>query len=175
MEVLTKEEILEVEKSKIKSAILTDFILSIEIIIIALSTVTEQSLTVQILVVSFVALLATVGVYGIVAMIIRMDDVGLGLIIRGKKNDSKALVNIGNTLVAALPKVIRSLTVIGTIAMLLVAGGIYVHNIHQLHELLHAIPSIVGEFAVGLVVGAMAVVSVKIFGKIRGVTDGSTV
>ena len=77
---LTKSEILDIEKSKIKSAIITDFILSVEIVIIALGTVIGQPLLTQILVVSFVALIATVGVYGIVALIVRMDDFGYRLI-----------------------------------------------------------------------------------------------
>ncbi|HHH19341.1 MAG TPA: DUF808 family protein, partial [Campylobacterales bacterium] len=76
----TPEEILSEEKAKIKSAILTDFILSIEIIIIALSTVTDQPMSVQVMVVTLIALLATVGVYGIVALIVRMDDMGYKLI-----------------------------------------------------------------------------------------------
>ena len=167
LEVLSKEKILEAEKSKIKSAIFTDFILSIEIVIIALSTVTEHALPVQIIVVSFIAILSTIGVYGIVALIIRMDDFGFKLIAISEEKKSKTLKNIGQILVSALPKVIKSLTVIGTIAMLLVAGGIYVHNIHELHELLHGIPSIFGELLVGLIVGVMAVVLMKLFEKIR--------
>jgi predicted DNA repair protein MutK len=167
-ETLTKDEILTVEKSKIKSAIVTDFILSIEIIIIALGTVVDYSISLQVIVVSFVAILATIGVYGIVAMIIRMDDVGLGLKARGEANGSSMLVSIGDSLVAALPKVIRLLTVVGTIAMLLVAGGIYVHNIPQIHDALHSIPSLIAEFFVGLVVGAVAVICMKIFDMMRG-------
>ena len=167
LEVLSKEEILEVEKSKIKSAIFTDFILSIEIVIIALSTVTEHSLPVQIIVVSFIAILATVGVYGIVALIIRMDDFGFKLIEISEKKKSNFLKTMGQHLVSALPKVIKSLTVIGTVAMLLVAGGIYVHNIQELHDLLHGIPSILGELLVGVIVGVIAVVFMKLFEKIK--------
>ncbi|HIO95291.1 MAG TPA: DUF808 domain-containing protein [Campylobacterales bacterium] len=168
LEVLSKEKILEVEKSKIKSAIFTDFILSVEIVIIALSTVTEHSLPVQIIVVSFIAILTTVGVYGIVALIIRMDDFGFKLIEISEKKKSNFLKTIGQLLVSALPKVIKSLTVIGTVAMLLVAGGIYVHNIQELHDLLHGIPSILGELLVGLIVGVIAVVFMKLFEKIKG-------
>ena len=165
-EPMTQEEILEVEKGKIKSAIITDFILSIEIIIIALSTVTDKALPIQIMVVSLIAILATIGVYGIVALIVRMDDFGYKLISmsRGEKSFLKSF---GEFLVAALPKVIQSLTVIGTIAMLLVAGGIYVHNIHELHELLQALPSLLGDLLVGLWIGTVALILVKLFFNIK--------
>ncbi len=163
LKTLSQEEILAVEKEKIKSAILTDFILSIEIVIIALSTVTQSTLLVQIAVVTFVAFVATVGVYGIVGLIIRMDDLGYRLIRESEEHDSKSLEKIGNILVAALPKVIRWLTVIGTIAMLLVAGGIYVHNISTLHDFLHVLPSLLAELLVGFVVGAIALLVVNTF------------
>ena len=167
LETLSKEEILEVENKKIKSAILTDFILSVEIVIIALSTVTEHSLATQIIVVSFIALIATLGVYGIVALLVRMDDVGYSLIAKGKEKGSEKLKKIGHFLVLALPKVIKSLTVIGTIAMLLVAGGIYVHNIPTLHHLLHGIPSILGELLIGAFIGAIALILMQLFIKIK--------
>ncbi len=161
----TKEEILEIEKKKIKSAIFTDFILSIEIIVIGLGTVVEKSLPIQIVVVSFIALLATAGVYGVVALIIRLDDVGFKLIeIAG--DSRKLLSKVGGLLVQSLPIVIRSLTVIGTVAMLLVAGGIFMHNVHQIHEALHVLPSVLGELLTGGVVGAIALASEKSFMKI---------
>ncbi len=148
----TKEEILSEEKTKIKSAVITDFILSIEIIIIALSTVATEPISVQIAAVSFVAILATIGVYGIVALLVRMDDFGYKLIaINGGKS------SLGEFFVLSLPKVIKALTVIGTIAMLLVSGGIFIHNSHYIHELAHEIPFIFGELLVGLIVGALAV------------------
>lgn len=158
----TKEEILAEEKEKIKSAITTDFILSIEIIIIALSAVAEQTITVQIAAVSFVALVATVGVYGIVALLVRMDDFGYKLIAMNG-GESK----IGEFFVLALPKVIKALTVIGTLAMLLVAGGIFVHNSHFIHELVHSIPFIFGELLIGFVVGAIAVAVMMGIQKVR--------
>jgi len=152
----SEEEILEIEKTKVKNAILTDFILSIEIVIMALGTVLEQPLPIQIIAVSVVAFLATIGVYGIVALIVRMDDFGFKLIeIDNSNNGFKT--TIGNILVNALPKVIRWLTVVGTIAMLLVAGGIFMHNVHQIHDALHVMPSIIGELLVGLLIGGIAV------------------
>lgn len=151
LEAHSEAEILEYEKKKVKSAILTDFILSIEIIIIALNTVMQESLSIQIIVVSFIAMLATVGVYGFVAMLVRMDDVGFHLI---AVSEGQGFRNrIGHILVRALPKAIRILTVVGTLAMLLVAGGIFNHNIHQLHEWLHFMPSLLAELLVGLLLG----------------------
>ncbi len=158
----SKEEILAHENKKIKSAITTDFILSIEIIIIALGTVLDKSLAVQMLVVTFIALLATVGVYGVVALIVRMDDFGFKLIKMGN-GDKGLLVGIGKMLVSALPKVIRSLTVIGTIALLLVAGGIYIHNIHQIAEIVSFMPSLLAQLLSGAVVGTIALVVIKAF------------
>lgn len=143
------------EKVKVRSAITTDFILSVEIVIIALGTVLDRSLTIQILTVSVVALLATVGVYGIVALIVRMDDAGYRLI---KYSDNKGfLFNLGQLLVKALPVVIKGLSIIGTIALVLVSGGIFVHNIDYIHHLFPALPAILKEFAIGLIAGVILV------------------
>ena len=162
---LSKEEMLEHEKEKIKSAILTDFILSVEIVIIALGTVTTETLSTQIIVVSIIALVATIGVYGIVALIVRMDEFGAKLIDLNERTDSFS-DKVGRILVNALPWVIKSLGVIGTIALMLVSGGIFVHNIHFIHELVHSLPSIVGEFLVGLVVGAITLPIVNLGKKV---------
>ena len=140
----TEAEILAFEKTKIKSAIVTDFILSVEIVIIALGTVIDQPLPSQIAVVSIIALLATVGVYGIVALIVRMDEAGLKLIQLSPKEGSFTK-SLGNILVQALPKVIKSLSVIGTIALIMVAGGIFAHNIDYLHHFAPQLPAIVKE------------------------------
>ncbi|WP_417866926.1 DUF808 domain-containing protein [Xanthomarina gelatinilytica] len=161
METPSKSEVLDLEKKKIKSAILTDFILSVEIVIIALGTVVGQSILFQVLVVSVVAVIATIGVYGIVALIVRMDDFGLRLIQLG--NGKGILKALGNFLVQALPKVIKSLSVIGTLALLLVSGGIFVHNLEFLHHVLESWPGMLRDFVVGLVVGFVAVFVVKAF------------
>jgi len=156
----SKAEVLEIESSKIKGAIRTDFILSIEIIVIALGTVMEQSLGIRIMVVSFIALLATVGVYGLVALLVRMDDTGIYLITRAKEMSGATagfLRRLGHTLIAALPRVIRLLGVIGTIAMLLVGGGMYVHNIDAIHHALQILPGLIGELLVGIVLGTILV------------------
>lgn len=144
------------EKKKIKQAVFTDFILSIEIVIIALSTVVEEPITTQILVVSTVAVLATIGVYGIVALIVRMDDYGLKLINWQDGNDGLS-DKIGRFLVNALPWVIKILSVVGTLALLLVSGGIFNHNVEFLHHLFPDIPSLLKDFVTGLAVGTVAV------------------
>jgi predicted DNA repair protein MutK len=160
----------DLEKAKIKSAVITDFILSVEIVIIAMSTVLDKSLTLQILTVSVVALLATVGVYGIVALIVRMDDAGLKLIQRS--NDKGFWAGLGNVLVKALPVVIKTLAVVGTIALILVSGGIFVHNIDYLHHILPQWPDMVKEFTFGLVGGLIAAAVItggkKIFTLVKG-------
>jgi predicted DNA repair protein MutK len=143
------------EKAKIKSAVTTDFILSVEIVIIALGTVLDKSLTIQILTVSVVALLATVGVYGIVALIVRMDDAGYKLV---KHSNNKGLLSaLGNGLIKSLPVIIKVLSFAGTVALILVAGGIFVHNIEFLHHLMPKLMSTIKEFAIGLVAGLLAV------------------
>jgi predicted DNA repair protein MutK len=161
----TEAEILALEKDKIKSAIVTDFILSVEIVIIALGTVIGKPITSQIAVVSIIAILATVGVYGIVALIVRMDELGFRLIALNTRERSFSKT-IGNILVQALPKVIKSLSVIGTIALILVAGGIFVHNIDFLHHLFPQLPSIVKEFSFGLLFGLLVLGMVNLFKKI---------
>ncbi|GGF51722.1 DUF808 domain-containing protein [Echinicola rosea] len=154
-ETRTKEEILQVEKERIKSAIVTDFILSVEIVIIALGAVTGEPLLNQIIIVTFIAILATVGVYGIVALIVRMDETGYKIMAKSKKK-SGLMFNIGKGLVNALPIVIKALGIIGTLALLLVAGGIFTHNIEYLHHIVPAVPSMVKDFVIGLIVGFIA-------------------
>jgi len=158
----TEAEILAIEKVKIKSAIVTDFILSVEIVIIALGTVIGKPISSQIAVVSIIAILATIGVYGIVALIVRMDELGFRLIALSTRERSWSKT-IGNMLVQALPKVIKSLSVIGTIALILVAGGIFVHNIDFLHHLFPQLPSIVKEFSFGLIFGLLVLGIVNLF------------
>jgi predicted DNA repair protein MutK len=167
MEALTEAEILTLEKEKIKSAIVTDFILSVEIVIIALGTVISQPILSQIVVVSLIAIIATIGVYGIVALIVRMDELGFKLIELSTKERSISKI-IGNLLVQALPKVIKSLAVIGTIALILVAGGIFVHNIDFLHHILPQLPSTIKEFGIGLIIGGIVLAIVNLFKMIIG-------
>ncbi|MBO6606980.1 DUF808 domain-containing protein [Psychroserpens sp.] len=159
---LSKGDLLRIEKDKIRSAIITDFILSVEIIIIALGAVVEETLTTQIIVVSIVALIATVGVYGIVALIVRMDDIGFKL--TQQSSDKKGFIyTLGLGLTKALPWVIKSLSVIGTLALLLVSGGIFAHNIEFLHHFMEGMPGILRDFVLGLIVGIIALIIVKLF------------
>jgi len=127
----------EFEDKKVKAAIRTDFILSAEIIVIALGTVQIQSLTTQLTVVSLIALLMTVGVYGLVAGIVKMDDVGLYLVNNSKTKTIKHY--LGNGLLVFAPKLMRSLALIGTVAMFLVGGSIVLHSIPGSHDVVHAI------------------------------------
>lgn len=164
---LTEAEAMQHEKKKVKSAIMVDFILSIEIIIIALGSVVEEPIEVQIGVVSIVAILATIGVYGFVALLVRMDDFGYKLIDLNEQTDSLS-DKIGIALVKTLPLIVRSLAVLGTVAMILVAGGIFVHNLGFVHEFVHALPSLLGELIVGLLVGIIALLLMKGFSRIAG-------
>ena len=159
---ITEADILAMEKVKVKSAIVTDFILSVEIVIIAMSTVVGQPLTTQIMVVSVIALIATVGVYGIVALIVRMDEAGYYLIKKSKKEKSLKK-SLGMILVQALPYVIKSLTVIGTIALILVAGGIFAHNVDYFHHFLPNLPDMLREAIIGMGVGILCLIVVKAF------------
>ena len=163
---LSEDQILALEKQKIKSAITTDFILSVEIVIIALGTVAVQPLFTQIIVVSVIALIATVGVYGIVGLIVRMDEFGLRLIALNDKKNSFS-DKVGGVLVSALPVFIRVLAFVGTIALLLVSGGIFAHNIEFFHHMLPTWPAIVKEFLIGLVVGVVVMIPVLIFKRIQ--------
>ena len=163
----------ETEKAKIKSAITTDFILSVEIVIIALGSVIGATLMIQVLTVSVVALVATVGVYGLVALIVRMDDFGYRLIKRA--NDRGPMANLGRLLVKSLPVIIKVLEFVGTIALLLVAGGIFGHNIGFLHHFLETLPPILKDFLLGLAAGVLVLIVVKIFKQIFGKKEAGRV
>lgn len=143
------------EKAKIRSAVTTDFILSVEIVIIALGSVTGKTWAIQAVTVATVALIATIGVYGIVALIVRMDDAGYNLIKRA--GNKGFLAAFGKLLVKSLPVVIKLLGVVGTVALILVSGGIFSHNIEFIHHLFPGWPAIVKEFSLGLAAGLLVV------------------
>lgn len=157
----TSEENAQVqEKKKIWAAIKTDFILSLEIVIIALSAVLDKSLAIQVMTVSIVALIATAGVYGFVAVLVRMDDFGFRLI---SLSDNKGFVTtIGKGLVKALPIVVKLLSIIGTIALILVSGGIFIHYVDFFHDFMPKFPLILREVMFGLGVGIIAVIVVSL-------------
>ncbi|MEZ8270273.1 DUF808 domain-containing protein [Vibrio splendidus] len=175
----TGESIEEYEKRKVAGAIRTDFILSAEIIVIALGTVTGTSIVTQILVVSLIAVVMTIGVYGLVAGIVKLDD--LGFYLQRTSNGSTIKTQLGNGLVAFAPKLMKTLAVVGTAAMFLVGGGIVVHNVPAIHHLIepiimdfsgHSIATAVVPTLLNGVIGVLAgliVVAVwTVIGKIRG-------
>jgi uncharacterized protein len=129
-------DLVALEKDKIKGAIRTDFILSAEIIVIALGTVAAASFSKQVAVLSIVAVAMTIGVYGLVAGIVKLDDAGLHLM---KKHASGALHWLGRFLLASAPKLMKFLSIAGTAAMFLVGGGILVHGLPQLHHLFQGV------------------------------------
>ena len=174
-------ELLAQEKGKIKGAIRTDFILSAEIIVISLGTVAGQTFAVQLGVLVGIAALMTVGVYGLVAGIVKLDDFGLYLS-RGATAAGRA---VGTGILRAAPWLMKGLTVVGTAAMFLVGGGILVHGFHALAEwvadaagdaatvpgvgaVLGALTSMLANALVGIVAGAVAVGVVMLVKRLRG-------
>lgn len=145
------------EQQKIRSAVLVDFILSVEIVIIALGSVTEADLAVQALSVSLVAVLATIGVYGLVAFIVRIDDAGLAMMTW----KVPGAAGVGRFLVRALPVLIKGIGAIGTVALILVAGGIFVHHVPGVHAFVHAWPRLLAEVVSALTAGAVTFAAVS--------------
>lgn len=154
----------QAEKKKVKAAIFTDFILSIEIVIIALGTVLDAPLWIMITTVSIVAFVATIGVYGIVAFIVRLDDMGNFLI---RKSKGKGFItSFGKLLIRLLPIIIKVLSVVGTIALLMVSGGIFDHNIPFFHTLAFPIPELLKQIVLGFVIGLLVLFITKSFNKV---------
>jgi len=133
-------DLVEFEKKKIKGAIRTDFILSAEIVVIVLGTVQEAAFETQVAVVSGLALAITFGVYGLVAAIVKLDDLGLYLLRKSVSGRFNSLQRtLGRGLLIFAPALMKTLTVVGTIAMFLVGGGILVHSFEWLHKQVHHI------------------------------------
>lgn len=125
----------EIEKAKIKGAIITDFVLSAEIIVIILGTVQSQPFSTQIAVLSLMSIAFTIGVYGIVAMIVKIDDLGLYLVRRAVSDGGRSIKRmLGNMLLRFAPILMKLLSIVGTAAMFLVGGGIIAHDIPVLHH-----------------------------------------
>ena len=163
----SEEAMLAFEKSKIKGAIRTDFILSAEIIVIALGTVATASLAVQASVVSAIALVMTVGVYGLVAGIVKLDDLGLHLMQQGSTGFKHTL---GRGILAFAPWLMKTLSVVGTAAMFLVGGSILLHGLPGAHDFLHH-----AEEAVHAVVGGFAIITPLLIEGVFGVVAGAVV
>jgi predicted DNA repair protein MutK len=170
-------DLVALEKDRIKGAIRTDFILSAEIIVITLGAVAAASLTTRIGVLVGIALLMTVGVYGLVAGIVKLDDGGIAL----ARSASATLQAIGRGILVATPWLMKGLSIAGTAAMFLVGGGILSHGIPALHRfvepVLHGLTgwiatlgSVLFDGLVGLLAGVVAVVVVTVLKKWRGGT-----
>ncbi|MCR9908510.1 DUF808 domain-containing protein [Vibrio campbellii] len=169
----------EYEKRKVAGAIRTDFILSAEIIVIALGTVTGSSIVTQILVVSLIAVLMTIGVYGLVAGIVKLDD--LGFYLERTSNGEGLKAKLGGALVAFAPKLMKMLAIVGTAAMFLVGGGIVVHNVPAIHHLIEPIimdfrghtiataivPTLLNG-VIGVIAGLVVVAAWTVIEKVRG-------
>jgi predicted DNA repair protein MutK len=177
----SREELLAVEKDKIKGAIRTDFILSAEIIVIALGTVADREFAVQVGVLAGIGALMTVGVYGLVAGIVKLDDLGLRLI----RSASAVAKSAGRAILRAAPWLMKFLSVAGTAAMFLVGGGILTHGIHSVGEwidhaavdaaaipgigaVLGALARMLANAVVGIVAGCLALVAVKLYQRRAG-------
>lgn len=160
------------EKDKIKGAIRTDFILSAEIIVITLGTVATAAFPTRVTVLATIAIVMTIGVYGLVASIVKLDDAGLHL----SQKANAAAQAVGRFLLAAAPWMMKALSVLGTAAMFLVGGGILVHGLPALHHALAAaVPAdgalglLAGSLAnalVGIVAGALTLAGVKLAGRL---------
>lgn len=131
----------DLEAAKVAGAVRTDFILSAEIMAIALADVSDQPLAIQAAALAVVGVLITVAVYGVVGLIVKMDDIGLHLARQGQP----LLRRLGRMLLHAMPPLLRGLTIVGTAAMLWVGGGILVHGLEHFH--LDAVPSLVEGFS----------------------------
>ena len=174
------EALLAVEKDKIRGAIRTDFILSAEIIVIALGTVADRTLQVQIGVLTGIAALMTVGVYGLVAGIVKLDDLGHLM----SRKASTAMAATGRGILRAAPWLMKFLTIAGTAAMFLVGGGILTHGVHVVGEwiesaavdaaaipaagvVLGALTPMLANAVAGIVAGGIAVLVINLFGRLR--------
>ncbi len=185
IEAVNKEnvDIIALEKEKIKGAIRTDFILSAEIVVIALGSVKEAAFETQVMVISALAIAITVGVYGLVAAIVKLDDLGLYLLRKSVSGGFNALQrSIGRGLLIFAPFLMKLLTIVGTIAMFLVGGGIIVHSFswlsEQFHHLEHWVSQYLGAVSeitlpilldgiTGVIVGAMVLVAVNLVSRLK--------
>lgn len=160
------------EKDKIKGAVRTDFILSAEIIAITLGTVADAPLMQQVIVLSGIAIVMTVGVYGLVAGIVKLDDLGLWL----TQKPGQMAKRIGGAILSAAPYMMKSLSVIGTAAMFMVGGGILTHGVPAAHHWIESVSQSTGGFSLimptllnavaGIIAGAVVLVGVMAASKV---------
>ncbi|WLI36211.1 DUF808 domain-containing protein [Pseudomonas sp. FP818] len=159
------------EKDKIKGAIRTDFILSAEIIAITLGTVADAPLMQQVIVLSGIALVMTIGVYGLVAGIVKLDDLGLWM----SQKPGQWVRDIGNGLLRTAPYMMKSLSVIGTAAMFMVGGGILTHGVPAVHHWIESVSQSIGGISwlvstllnavAGIIAGAVVLALVSVASK----------
>lgn len=173
-------DLVQVEKDKIKGAVRTDFILSAEIIAITLGTVQASPFITQLAVLSGIAIVMTVGVYGLVAGIVKLDDVGLYLSQKtGEGGALRLQRSLGRGIVLAAPWLMKGLSVAGTAAMFLVGGGILTHGVPALHHaiealaaragsVLGAVTPLLADALVGMVAGALVLGGVTLVQRLRG-------
>lgn len=165
----------EFERDKVKGAIRTDFILSAEIVAITLGIVAEAPLLNQVLILSGIAVLVTIGVYGLVGIIVKLDDMGYWL---AEKRAALAQA-LGKSLLFIAPWLMKILSVIGTLAMFLVGGGIVVHGIAPLHHAIEhmaqgsntfvaALLPVLANLVLGFIIGAVVLSAVKLLARLRG-------
>lgn len=172
-------DIVAAEKAKVRGAIRTDFILSAEIVVITLGSVASAIFMTRLLVLISISLLMTVGVYGLVAGIVKLDDVGLSLMRRPPERPFSAmLARLGRSIVSAAPYLMKFLSIVGTAAMFLVGGGILAHGVPALHHWIEDMQSYLGSInglggvlatlggmaahaALGILVGIVLVVVVE--------------
>lgn len=155
------------EREKIKGAVRTDFVLSAEIIVIALGTVAAVSLSQQILVLTGIALLMTVGVYGLVAGIVKLDDLGLYL----SRKPLQLAHTLGRGIIGAAPYLMKGLSIVGTAAMFMVGGSILAHGIAPVHHGIGAVTAALGNAmpaAGGLFAGILSALLNGVFGMLAG-------
>ena len=171
------EALMKIEKKKVWGAIGTDTILSAEVIIVALGAISAAPLMTKALSLSVVGLAMTFGVYGLVAAIVKVDDLGLRL----QKQESGWGPEVGKFLVAAMPKFMKALSILGTVAMFSVGGGIWVHGVGAIHHWFEALPSMLGlpmtllfGVALGLLVSPVFGLIDELLSKLRPSSEESS-
>jgi predicted DNA repair protein MutK len=179
------EALQQVESQKIKQAIFTDVILSAEIVAVALGAVADEPMATKASVLAVVSLGMTVAIYGLVAVIVKLDDVGLHFTQTSPQGSGKH--RFGQMLLDYTPLLMRAISVLGTAAMFLVGGGIVLHGLHGVEEAihhaldavhhipwLHGVLSTASTFAAGLVIGAIALVAVEAVKKVMALVRPGT-
>ncbi|WP_426751545.1 DUF808 domain-containing protein [Myxococcus sp. Y35] len=167
-------DLVAMEKDKIRGAVRTDFILSAEIVVISLGTISEASFGLQVAVLASIALLMTVGVYGLVAGIVKLDDAGLHLM---QKQGTGGFIgfqrSLGRGILAAAPYLMKSLAIIGTAAMFMVGGGILTHGIAPVHHFIeHAGTAVATVPGVG---GLLAALVPTLLNAVAGILAGGLI